>query len=529
MKRATQTADRQFKAIESRAAGMSAKLSGAFKDFGLGMAGGLAGGFAAALAPMALFQKALETINDASHLVDTADKLGITTTALQELGFGFSQAGVEASDFETGLDQFTKRIGEAATRGGRLADILKANGVAIRDSNGQIRSSESLLSDYADLMKNAATEQERMVLATEAFGRGGAGFTVALKDGAAGIDNMKRAAAEAGGVIDEELLRRAEELGDRWEAAWRRFKVNSQSAILTAIQGLDDLNDRMKRFLEARNAVEGGALAGSLAGTKPTGKAGRLGSVDERINQAFLGELVKADDALIEQLRKRYAKTTIIPATGGSGGGGSDKPKDTFKATADGFAEMLGATDEWREAQRIANDQLEHFGDLAVDAGNALVGALADGKIEGQELLGIISSIVTQLMRMPGLTGLLGGILGGGGFSPTAGGFASMLGIPGRATGGPVAAGKPYIVGERRPELFVPDVPGRIVPRVPSVAGMAAGRGGGPAEVRVVVETNDPMFKARVESISGGVSAKITREGFRQYEGRKQREQLTRG
>jgi phage-related protein len=37
-------------------------------------------------------------------------------------------------------------------------------------------------------------------------------------------------------------------------------------------------------------------------------------------------------------------------------------------------------------------------------------------------------------------------------------------GIPGRRLGGPVAAGSPYIVGEAGPELFVPTMPGRIIP-----------------------------------------------------------------
>lgn len=41
------------------------------------------------------------------------------------------------------------------------------------------------------------------------------------------------------------------------------------------------------------------------------------------------------------------------------------------------------------------------------------------------------------------------------------------LGIPRRALGGPVTAGQPYIVGEHRPELFVPNQSGRIAPRVP--------------------------------------------------------------
>jgi hypothetical protein len=40
--------------------------------------------------------------------------------------------------------------------------------------------------------------------------------------------------------------------------------------------------------------------------------------------------------------------------------------------------------------------------------------------------------------------------------------FASALGAPGRATGGPVSPGRAYRVGERGPELFVPTSSGRI-------------------------------------------------------------------
>ena len=52
---------------------------------------------------------------------------------------------------------------------------------------------------------------------------------------------------------------------------------------------------------------------------------------------------------------------------------------------------------------------------------------------------------------------------------------AKLASIPGmesataRATGGPVTAGRPYIVGEKRPELFVPKVDGHILPRVPEM------------------------------------------------------------
>ena len=42
--------------------------------------------------------------------------------------------------------------------------------------------------------------------------------------------------------------------------------------------------------------------------------------------------------------------------------------------------------------------------------------------------------------------------------------LGGALGLPGRATGGPVSAQRGYLVGERGPELFVPPSDGRILP-----------------------------------------------------------------
>jgi hypothetical protein len=48
-----------------------------------------------------------------------------------------------------------------------------------------------------------------------------------------------------------------------------------------------------------------------------------------------------------------------------------------------------------------------------------------------------------------------------------------------REQGGPVEAGKPYIVGEKRPEVFVPNQSGTIVPSVDSYRAMQRRGGGG--------------------------------------------------
>ena len=60
----------------------------------------------------------------------------------------------------------------------------------------------------------------------------------------------------------------------------------------------------------------------------------------------------------------------------------------------------------------------------------------------------------------------IGSLFGGSGIS-------TEIGVGFRAAGGPVSAGKPYIVGEKRPELFVPRVSGTIVPSLKGLGGQS--------------------------------------------------------
>lgn len=59
----------------------------------------------------------------------------------------------------------------------------------------------------------------------------------------------------------------------------------------------------------------------------------------------------------------------------------------------------------------------------------------------------------------------------------------------GKAKGGPVKANTPYIVGERRPELFIPSTNGTIVPRVPSAAGsIMTGQGAAAGGSSIIIQ-----------------------------------------
>ncbi len=103
--------------------------------------------------------------------------------------------------------------------------------------------------------------------------------------------------------------------------------------------------------------------------------------------------------------------------------------------------------EQQKEVQRLDN----LYKSIGQTIENGLVNAI-EGAINGTKTLGdvarsVFSEIQRSLIRF-GVNSLLGGIPGFGKFF--------------RANGGPVSAGKSYVVGERGPELFTPNAGGRI-------------------------------------------------------------------
>ena len=103
-------------------------------------------------------------------------------------------------------------------------------------------------------------------------------------------------------------------------------------------------------------------------------------------------------------------------------------------------------------------------------AGRRMEGALnrfiRTGKFGFEDLrrlaLQVLSDIAAAQIRAS-LREIGSGGSGGGLFGGILAGALGLLGGPGRATGGPVTAGRPYRVGEAGPEWFVPASDGRVV------------------------------------------------------------------
>jgi phage-related minor tail protein len=122
---------------------------------------------------------------------------------------------------------------------------------------------------------------------------------------------------------------------------------------------------------------------------------------------------------------------------------------------------------------------------------STLVRAIRTGKLGFEDLKHVALSVMAEIASSAIRTGLDslfgGGQRGGGILSLGTTLLNSALGMPGRATGGPVSPGRAYMVGERGPELFVPTASGAIA--APSAA--RAGR-----DVRVSIAINAPAGTA---------------------------------
>lgn len=137
-----------------------------------------------------------------------------------------------------------------------------------------------------------------------------------------------------------------------------------------------------------------------------------------------------------------------------------------------------------RDVAAMRHGLSEELGSGADKAGRAIETALARAVRGGKFGFDDLKAVAVRSLNDIAAAALKGGVgaVAEGGIARAAGSLLSaVLGLPGRATGGPVSPGAAYLVGERGPELFVPTSSGAVVPNA---------RGGAARDVRVSIAIN---------------------------------------
>jgi hypothetical protein len=221
--RGKQAAQRMQSDMAKAAAGVTSSIS----SIGSQIAGsfGLTG-----IASLTGFLALAVKINgELAKLDGLARRANLSTDRLQQVKFAANVRGVSDEDFSAGIDTSLKLLDEAQRQVNSLQRLFNANGLSIKQNNGELLQFDQLLEQAARLMAGARTEQQRIKIA-EMLGlsREWVGL---LRNGPEAFRKLADEAENAGAVIDKETIARAKEFDKKWHEAVIRFKAGMTEAL----------------------------------------------------------------------------------------------------------------------------------------------------------------------------------------------------------------------------------------------------------------------------------------------------------
>lgn len=552
----------------------------------------------------------LDVIDTSSALQTTADKLGLTTTALQELRYAGEQFNVDQRTTDMALQRFGRRLAEVAQGSGQLKATLDQYGISVRNADGSTRGTLEVLRDFADALHDAENANEQMRMSMNAFDSEGVAFGQVLRDGARGLAELTVQSHAFGAIIESDQVRRLAALDKRLNDVTQGWKSMKAELLTGALDLTDALGltgsmaelDRLAGLIEQAQktaAVDPSMLVfNSTAMTAPIGidlektkveyRAALMGMVeDTRVGiQALSQELQNAEATLstfdpnsddfklwsgeIENLRGQLERLTtqeqllidkhpkaialrqmLIDLDQGRANSialtaqemaqlnsilastvnPAERLQEQFDLLNRAIEAMPARTEEFEEAMRrlqvaydesLKPDKMDRLLDAWEDMADGMSTSISEALVEGGDAVdrflvrtlqklqaaALESAIINPLLGALGIKS--GGESGGGGFD-----WGSI--IKSYGTGGRPIPGDPAIIGERGPELWMPDRPGTILPNsvLNRISGTASTSGGGNITVNqtirfdVGLESVDHRIRNAAPIIALATEAKI--------------------
>lgn len=187
-------------------------------------------------------QMGREALDTVGALGEQAAQVGVSTNALQQYRYIASQVGVTNEEMDKGLQQLTRRIGEAATGNKAQAAAFDRLGVSLVDASGKVRSTEAVMLDVADAISKLPSSAEQASAAADVMGaRLGQKLLPALQQGAKAIREMIAEAEKLGLVIDQETIKTADDYSDALERQDRIINAQMNATFAKHSKALFDL------------------------------------------------------------------------------------------------------------------------------------------------------------------------------------------------------------------------------------------------------------------------------------------------
>lgn len=399
-------------------------------------------------------------------------KAGGDVEWLRKNQMAYAAAKTELSEYQAKMDKHNESTKRSAEESKKHADALREQVKKFQEMRAEI----GLDSDASELMKMKRN-----------------GATKAMLDNAEAIQMEVWRYNES--IKVQELAR--QEADDVRAANLETAKSHRDKSIAIA----EELQP-MRKYLDALHEIDVLNASGAL-GKEGVSLAQAQQNAWERLTEAgqkyaSLREQLKSDAERVQEASMTPEEKTIRELSR------LDQMLDM------GRVSLAAYRKEYARLRLEAGGDLQFIGDVMrtsfQEAENAFVKFATTGKASFRDLIGSILMQLAKLEASKGFAALLsmgmtwlGNYFSGGGASTN--GMSgvdfmdSFSGGGARAEGGPVAAGVPYMVGERGMELFVPRSSGKIVPN---------GAFGGGQTVNIQQINNFYTDKTPSHSRSGG-------------------------
>lgn len=229
-----------------KADGSVNKLTTSFQTLGKVLAGG-----ALVLGAQRLFAFASEAAVATDEMDKFAQAIGLNAREVAEWDQTFQDAGLTLEEGRAGIKDGTKNIGEAIGGNEGFRKSLRLLGADLKDSNGQFRSQNDILTDAILGLNNIDNAAKKLAIAEQLFGGASGGFIRVAEGGRDALEAVRKEFAELNPDFEQQVesAKAAAVAMDGWRKSSDAARNRLAAALIPTLTRLIEAADRAVRFI----------------------------------------------------------------------------------------------------------------------------------------------------------------------------------------------------------------------------------------------------------------------------------------
>ena len=267
-------------------------------------------------------------IDSADSFGKLSDQTGIAANSLQAYVNAGKLAGIGQETIDKGLRRLAQSMREADQGVATYSDSFNALGITVRDSEGNLKSSETVLGEIADRFADLPDGATKAAISMEIFGRSGASLINLLNGGSAALEEFNYA-------VSDEFAQNAEFFNDQIAVLAIRFDGFRKQLADALLPVLNNLIQVFSNLFSSQNDFD--MLFKSIEISIKTVSAAIFTTI---AGFRFLGRVVSDILKIINEARKGNFAGAI-----GIGKEGLADTKEQFKKDLDTFNDIFTGTE----------------------------------------------------------------------------------------------------------------------------------------------------------------------------------------